>query len=92
LIVNVYGVRGFVPLSQIVDLKRSGAPDEPIENRLATMHDRHLLLKVIEMNRRRNRLILSERAAVQERRVREKDRLLAELQAARDRAEGSRNA
>jgi small subunit ribosomal protein S1 len=80
LIVNVFGVRGFVPLSQIVDLKRAGSPDEPIENRLATMHNRRLLLKVIEMNRRRNRLILSERAAVQERRAREKERLLVELQ------------
>jgi small subunit ribosomal protein S1 len=80
LIVNVHGVRGFVPLSQIVDLRRAGGPEEPIENRLATMHNRHLLLKVIEMNRRRNRLILSERAAVQERRAREKDRLLSELQ------------
>src|SRR5919202_1219129 len=76
LIVNVHGVRGFVPLSQIVDLRRAGGPEEPIENRLATMHNRHLLLKVIEMNRRRNRLILSERAAVQERRAREKERLL----------------
>lgn len=80
LIVNVHGVRGFVPLSQIVDLKRSGAPDEPVENRLASMRGRELLLKVIEMNRRRNRLILSERAAVQERRAREKERLLTELQ------------
>jgi small subunit ribosomal protein S1 len=80
LIVNVHGVRGFVPLSQIVDLRRAGGPEEPIENRLATMHNRHLLLKVIEMNRRRNRLILSERAAVQERRAREKERLLSELQ------------
>jgi small subunit ribosomal protein S1 len=80
LIVNVHGVRGFVPLSQIVDLRRATGPDEPIENRLATMHNRHLLLKVIEMNRRRNRLILSERAAVQERRAREKERLLSELQ------------
>jgi small subunit ribosomal protein S1 len=44
------------------------------------MKGRTLLLKVIEMNRRRNRLILSERAALQERRAREKDRLLAELQ------------
>jgi small subunit ribosomal protein S1 len=73
-------VRGFVPLSQIADLKRGATPDEPIENRLATMHSRRLQLKVIEMNRRRNRLILSERAAVQERRAREKERLLAELQ------------
>jgi len=40
-----------------------------------------LYLKVIEMNRRRNRLILSERAAAQERRSQQKDRLLAELQA-----------
>jgi small subunit ribosomal protein S1 len=44
------------------------------------MKGRNLLLKVIEMNRRRNRLILSERAALQERRAREKDRLLSELQ------------
>ena len=36
-------------------------------------------LKVIEINRRRNRLILSERAAVQERRAVQKERLLAEL-------------
>ena len=79
LVVNVLGVRGFVPLSQIADLRRSG-PDDPIEARLQAMIGRTLLLKVIEMNRRRNRLILSERAALQERRAREKDRLLSELQ------------
>ena len=79
LVVNVEGVRGFVPLSQIADLRRAG-PDEPVEARLEGMLGRALLLKVIEMNRRRNRLILSERAALQERRAREKDRLLAELQ------------
>jgi small subunit ribosomal protein S1 len=80
LIVNVHGVRGFVPLSQIVDLKRSELPDESVESRLAAMHGRRLLLKIIELNRRRNRLILSERAALQERRAREKERLLVELQ------------
>ena len=79
LVVNVEGVRGFVPLSQIADLRRA-APDESVEARLEAMKGRTLLLKVIEMNRRRNRLILSERAALQERRAREKDRLLAELQ------------
>jgi len=78
LVVNVEGVRGFVPLSQIADLRRGG-PDESVEARLEAMKGRTLLLKVIEMNRRRNRLILSERAALQERRAREKDRLLAEL-------------
>jgi small subunit ribosomal protein S1 len=45
------------------------------------MRGQTLYLKVIEMNRRRNRLILSERAAAQERRAQQKDRLLAELQA-----------
>ena len=79
LVVNVEGVRGFVPLSQIADLRR-GSADESVEGRLEAMKGRTLLLKVIEMNRRRNRLILSERAALQERRAREKDRLLSELQ------------
>ena len=49
------------------------------------MKGRSLLLKVIEMNRRRNRLILSERAALQERRARDKERLLSELQPAETR-------
>jgi small subunit ribosomal protein S1 len=79
LVVTVEGVRGFVPLSQISDLRKV-APDESVDTRLEAMKGRSLLLKVIEMNRRRNRLILSERAALQERRAREKDRLLAELQ------------
>ncbi len=80
LIVSVDGVRGFVPLSQIVELRRGGSEDE-VEEKLRSMRGQTLYLKVIEMNRRRNRLILSERAAAQERRAQQKDRLLAELQA-----------
>jgi small subunit ribosomal protein S1 len=79
LIVAVDGVRGFVPLSQIVELRRGGS-DEEVEEKLRAMRGQRLYLKVIEMNRRRNRLILSERAASQERRAAQKDRLLAELQ------------
>jgi small subunit ribosomal protein S1 len=78
LIASVLGVRGFIPLSQVADLRRGG--DESVEQRLEAMKGRKVLLKVIEINRRRNRLILSERAALQERRAREKERLLAELQ------------
>jgi small subunit ribosomal protein S1 len=78
LIAGVLGVRGFIPLSQVADLRRAG--DESVEQRLEAMKGRKVLLKVIEINRRRNRLILSERAALQERRAREKERLLAELQ------------
>ena len=80
LIVSVDGVRGFVPLSQIVELRRGGTEEE-VEEKLRSMRGQTLYLKVIEMNRRRNRLILSERAAAQERRAQQKDRLLAELQA-----------
>jgi small subunit ribosomal protein S1 len=80
LIVSVDGVRGFVPLSQIVELRRGGSEEE-VEEKLRSMRGETLFLKVIEMNRRRNRLILSERAAAQERRSQQKDRLLSELQA-----------
>src|SRR5438128_10510556 len=80
LIVSVDGVRGFVPLSQIVELRRGGSEEE-VEEKLHSMRGQTLYLKVIEMNRRRNRLIVSERAAAQERRAQQKDRLLSELQA-----------
>ena len=79
LIANVDGVRGFVPLSQIVDLRSTAGSEESVEERLQAMKGRRMFLKVIEINRRRNRLILSERAAVQERRAIQKDRLLNEL-------------
>jgi small subunit ribosomal protein S1 len=79
LIANVDGVRGFVPLSQIVDLRSVSGTEESVEERLRAMKGRRMFLKVIEINRRRNRLILSERAAVQERRAIQKERLLSEL-------------
>jgi small subunit ribosomal protein S1 len=79
LVVNVFGVRGFVPLSQISDVKRVGSEQEADEQ-LTAMHGNTMLLRVLELQRRRNRLILSERATVQERRARDKERLLQELQ------------
>ncbi|MFN0074668.1 MAG: S1 RNA-binding domain-containing protein [Chloroflexota bacterium] len=79
LVVNVFGVRGFVPLSQISDVKRVGSEAEADEQ-LTAMHGNKMLLRVLELQRRRNRLILSERATVQERRARDKERLLQELQ------------
>lgn len=78
LLVNVEGVHGFVPLSQVVGA-RPDRGDERGESSLAAMVGRRLQLKVIEINRRRNRVILSERAALQELRTQQKDRLLAEL-------------
>ena len=78
LLVNVEGVNAFVPLSQVVGVR----PDRNRENggsSLAEAVGRQLRLKVIEINRRRNRVILSERAALQEWRMQQKERLIQEL-------------
>lgn len=81
LIVNIGQARGFVPASQIYSIRvpREGT-DEDREQALAQMAGKKIQVKVIELDRRRNRLILSERAAVREKRHDQKDRLLEELQ------------
>lgn len=79
LIVAVEGVRGFVPTSQIASMSLETGTNGQVENRLAQMVGKELRLKVIEINRRRNRLILSERAALQEWRSQQRERLLLEL-------------
>jgi small subunit ribosomal protein S1 len=77
LLVNVEGVAAFVPLSQLVGLR----PERSDTGAgLATAVGKNLRLKVIELNRRRNRVILSERGALQEWRTQQKDRLLSELE------------
>ena len=78
LLVNVEGVNAFVPLSQVVGVR----PDrnrEDGESSLGEVVGKSLRLKVIEINRRRNRVILSERAALQEWRMEQKERLIQEL-------------
>jgi len=80
LIVNLEGIRGFVPISQILNLKREDTADNAeTQNKLASMVGRKLQLKIIEINRNRNRLILSERLAVQEWRAKRREELLNEL-------------
>jgi small subunit ribosomal protein S1 len=78
LLVNVEGVNAFVPLSQLVGL-RPERGDGDGGTSLADAVGRTLRLKVIEINRRRNRVILSERAALQEWRMVQKERLIEEL-------------
>lgn len=77
LLVNLDGVRGFVPASQVSGISRG--PDTQKQSDMARMVNSELSLKVIEINRNRNRLILSERQAVQESRELKKDELLAQL-------------
>lgn len=80
VIVRVGRVRGFVPASQIssIRLSRSDSEEERLE-RLGELIGKSLMFKIIELDRRRNRLILSERAAMREWRQDQKDRLLEEL-------------
>lgn len=78
LLVEVEGVTGFVPLSQLVSIRHERG-NESTERLLAPLVGRTLRFKVIELNRRRGRAIFSERAAMQEWRAQQKERVLAEL-------------
>ena len=81
LIVRLGKVRGFVPASQLVPpYQKSREEPQSNEEYWARMVGQQLRLKIIELDRRRNRLILSERAAMREWRKQQKEKLLNELQ------------
>jgi small subunit ribosomal protein S1 len=80
LIVRMGKVRGFVPSSQLVSSRGRSRRTEDGSDALAQFVGQKLQLKVIEIDRSRNRLILSERAAMREWRRQHKEKLLAELQ------------
>ncbi len=82
LLVDVEGVHGFIPSSQVVALRQETDGDEHAESRLAHRVGTRPQLKVIEINRNRNRVILSERAALQDWRNQQKERLLTEIREA----------
>jgi small subunit ribosomal protein S1 len=81
LLVQLGEVRGFVPASQLAPPTRRGTEAAlPPEQRRAKMVGQQLVLKIIELDRERNRLILSERAAQRQWRRQQKEELLASLQ------------
>ncbi|MBI2861602.1 MAG: S1 RNA-binding domain-containing protein [Chloroflexi bacterium] len=77
LIVDIEGLRGFLPLSQIASKHWLGAGED--RQGAEVLLGERIQVRVLEVNRRRNRLILSERVALQEERERQRERLLAEL-------------
>ena len=80
LIVDMGRVRGFAPGSQLsVEHHRVRSPDAKGANRWAHLVGQQLLFKIIELDRHRNRLILSERLAMEEWRRQQKEQLLNEL-------------
>ena len=76
VLANVEGVNAFIPLSQVDSIRRD---DPDASAALATLVGREVRLKVIEINRRKNRAILSERAAMMEWRREQKERIIDEL-------------
>lgn len=80
LIVGFEGIRGFVPLSQIASLSQPSG-NGSVDDRLEELVGKMIWLKIIEMNRRQNRLILSERLALHNWRRQQKERLVQEIQA-----------
>lgn len=80
LIVKLGRLRGFVPASQVSMSRRRRAQGETPEERWSEMLGEPIVVKVIEVDRRRNRLILSEREAAREARDALKERLIDELE------------
>jgi len=79
LIVKLGGLRGFIPASQVSLARRRRAEGDSLDQRWGKMVGEPIVAKVIEVDRKRNRLILSERAAAREAREALKERLIAEL-------------
>lgn len=79
LVVYFGHIRGFVPASQITGLRRNLSPEEKVA-RLAAMVGSTLPLKVVEVDRRRRRLIFSEQQGRIARRAWEQEQALARLQ------------
>jgi small subunit ribosomal protein S1 len=78
LIVPFGKLRGYVPLSQMVNIPRKANPNQ-IRERLGYYVGRTLPFRVIEADRRKRKLILSYRSAYSEWRERERQQFLNEI-------------
>jgi len=78
LIVQFGEIRAFVPASHLTDLPR-GIPENERPSRLATLVGHRMGFKVIEVDRQRQRLVLSQRNAQKEYREKQKGKLLGDL-------------
>lgn len=79
LIVRFGRLRGFVPQSQMSAERRRVVAGETPEDRWGQMVNEAILIKVMEVDRSRNRLILSERSAARESREKRKENLISQL-------------
>ncbi|MEE8472392.1 MAG: S1 RNA-binding domain-containing protein [Dehalococcoidia bacterium] len=77
LLVRYHGIQGFVPLSQVVGYREGRQQDAQtwMEERVGQT----VVVKVMEIEQERRRLILSERAAFEEQREEQKEQFLSGL-------------
>jgi small subunit ribosomal protein S1 len=80
LIVMVGGLRGFLPSSQINAIRRSQSTGDTPEQRWQKMVGEPITVRIIEVDRERRRLILSERSILTESRQSIKERVIDELE------------
>jgi small subunit ribosomal protein S1 len=78
LIVPFGNLRGFIPASHVINLPR-GLNEDERKDFLAALVGQPISVKVIEVNRRRRRLVLSQREAQRELRDANKNELLESL-------------
>jgi small subunit ribosomal protein S1 len=80
LIVAIGNLRGFVPSSQISAGRRAQSSGDTPEQRWQKMVGQAISVRIIEVDRERRRLILSERSTNTESRSSMKDRVISELE------------
>ncbi|MBL8088764.1 MAG: S1 RNA-binding domain-containing protein [Anaerolineales bacterium] len=80
LIAAIGTLRGFIPSSQVSQARRAQSAGDKPEQRWQKMVGQPISVRIIEVDRERRRLILSEKAASTESRSSVKDRVISELE------------
>ncbi|KXK15431.1 MAG: putative 30S ribosomal protein S1 [Chloroflexi bacterium OLB14] len=80
LIAAIGSLRGFIPSSQVSAARRAQSTGDKPEQRWQKMVGQPISVRIIEVDRERHRLILSERAASTESRSSVRDRVMSELE------------
>jgi small subunit ribosomal protein S1 len=80
IIAAIGSLRGFIPSSQISAVRRAQSTGDKPEQRYQKMVGQPISVRIVEVDRERRRLILSERAASSESRSELKERVISELE------------
>lgn len=80
IIAAIGALRGFIPSSQISAARRAQSTGDKPEQRYQKMVGQPISVRIVEVDRERRRLILSERAASTESRSELKERVISELE------------